>query len=381
MTTEVKERTTVDASLDATLFTTEDEDTFLDFIEDRERNLDDLSVPVRNLFVSTDTDSVTGITDGARREATYAVDTDGGLFALRDIAIPSLLERARISGAALGCLSADTFAEIVTKCLQTSKESEETFLRVQDGKVGAFCASTYKIIPQPEIYKTAEEEIDRLFGGLFVNGAYSHRITLAEYTATLPAKGYQTIFIAKGMDFDELKMSIKVATSDTGYSGLNIYPSIRGTDQSGRILRIPILGEIAMPHKGSASLEKFRDNLSLAFAQSEKSLERISELDEIVLNYPFNAFCNVLKKVSISKKLAKRVIDRFAVTTGNKGTASAADLYFQACEIAGDIDESDSLGLMSLEESIAKMLKLNNKSWEELDSSVNCWSFNIIEGV
>lgn len=367
--------------LDNAYYSSNDSDDFLSFLDEREKSAQWIEASVKDLIIVSDPTLMVSnvLSEDAKNESVYTVAIPNEVYALRDIAIPSLLERARISGYALTELSHENFSDIVTKCLNTSKDTENTMLRLQDGKVGAFCASTYKVLPQCDVFTTAGNEISDQFDGSFVGGSYSHKLSLAEYTAYGPTSGYMNLFRSKGLNLSDVDMTLKIVTSDTGYSGLNIYPSITGITSEGKRLRIPILGEIAMPHKGSASIKKFTENIALSFAQAEKSQERITELDDIPLNYPFNTFCNVLKKVGVGKKLASKVLDCFAVTVGNKGNATAADLYFRACEIAFDVDEGNSIALMSLEENLSKMLKLSDKAWSEFDRPVNCWSFSIEE--
>ena len=129
----------------------------------------------------------------------------------------------------------------------------------------------------------------------------------------MPVSDYNDIFKKKGLNFSDIMMTLSVASSDTGYSGVHIYPKVVGIMSDGQRLSIPILGEIRMDHRGSASIEEHRSNLSLAFAQTERSKKRIKELDSISLNYPFNTFCNLLKSVGIGKKQASSIIDQFAV--------------------------------------------------------------------
>ena len=188
---------------------------------------------------------------------------------------------------------------------------------------------------------------------------------------------YEAIFKSKGMTFSEIMMTITVMTSDTGYSGVNLFPAVVGIMPGGRSFKLPILGEISMNHKGKASITEFNSNLSLAFAQTEKTKTRLKELDSISLNYPFNCFCNLLKKVNITKKTASNILDQFAVTVGNSAPATAADVYFKACEIGYEVDKKDTIAVMTLEENISKILRLSDKAWTDFDRPVNCWSYNI----
>ena len=363
-----------DYDLDAATFSSEDMADFADLLDERDANASWEEIPVAGITVRPHTRDVLGISEASRREAVYAVTTPVGEFALRDIAEPSLLERARISGYALGELTNEDFADIVTRCLQTSSDS--TNIRLQDGKLSSFMANSYKKLPQPDAFETAMTVIDREFGGDFVTASWSHRMTMAKYRCSLPSSYFQKIFSGKGLNISELEMGIIVVTSDNGYSGLNIYPELTGIMTTGKRLSLPILGEIAMPHKGNVSLEKFAENLTLVFAKAEESRERINEMDKIVLDFPFNAFCNALKKSGIGKKAAKQAIDTVAVLYGNGGKATAADLYFRAAEVAYSAE--DQMQEMAIMESVSKFLKFSNGLWEkEFDRPVNCWSFSI----
>lgn len=366
--------------LDVSSFNSSSEEDFLDFIFDRENHAEWYDVITRNLKIgvkSAFSPSVI-ISEQAKKEARFYVShSQIGDFYLRDISISSLLERARVSGSALSELSHEDFAEFVTKCLATAKLNDITKVRVQDSKTAAFMAGSYKIVPQPELYQKTSDEVLAQFDGKFLNGIWSHKISVAEYSAKLPVDDYNNFFQFKGVKFSDIIMTLSIVTSDAGYSGVNIYPKVVGIMPDGKRFSMPILGEIRMEHRGNASVEEHRSNLSLVFAQTEKSKKRIKELDSVSLNYPFNALCNVLKRVGIGKKQALNVIDQFAVTYGNETPATAADVYLKACEITFGIDQKETMLLMTLEESIAKIMKFSYKSWAEFDRPVNSWSFHI----
>ena len=359
-----------DYEMDGASFSSRSETDFLSFLNEREDNAQWLEEEIKVMKVQVQDmfSPQGGISEAAKREAQYYITGSliGELY-LRDIAISSLLERARISGYALTDLSHEDFADVITRCLQT----------VQDGKAAAFMANSYRIVPQPDIYNSASEKISSQFDGVFLHGAWNHSLSVAEYSVKLPMSDYEAIFKSKGMTFSEIMMTIAVMTSDTGYSGVNLFPAVVGIMPGGRSFKLPILGEISMNHKGKASITEFNSNLSLAFSQTEKTKTRLKELDRIKLNYPFNCFCNLLKKVNIAKKVASNIIDQFAVTVGNSSPATAADVYFKACEIGYEVDKKDTIAVMTLEENISKILRLSNKAWTDFDRPVNCWSYNI----
>ena len=143
-------------------------------------------------------------------------------------------------------LSYEDFAEFVTKCLATAKLNDITKVRVQDGKAAAFMANSYKIVPLPKLYQTTSDEVSMQFDGTFINGIWSHKISFAEYSANLPVSDYNDIFKKKGLNFSDIMMTLSVASSDTGYSGVHIYPKVVGIMSDGQRLSIPILGEIRM---------------------------------------------------------------------------------------------------------------------------------------
>ena len=366
--------------LDDSAFRSDSERDFSDFLSERENNAKWVDVTTKNLNIGVKSaiSPPAAISEQALREAHfYASNSQLGDFYLRDISISSLLERARVSGSALSELSHEDFAEFVTKCLATAKPNDTTKVRVQDGKIAAFMANSYKIIPQPELYQTTSDEVSAIFRGKFIKGIWSHQSSVAEYSASLPTNDYNDIFKKKGLNFSNVIMTLSVVTSDTGDSAVHIHPKVVGIMSDGKRFAMPILGEIRMDHRGNASINEHRSNLSLAFAQTEKSKKRIKELDRILLNFPFNTFCNVLKSVGIGKKQAMNIIDQFAVTYGNDAPATAADVYFKACEITFGIDPTDTMLLMTLEENISKILKFQYKKWADFDRPVNSWSFNI----
>lgn len=361
--------------MDAAMFDTTAPEEFTDLLADREANASWSEIAVSEVELLPHTNDVEGIEEEARREALYSTSSSMGHHALRDIALPSLLERARISGSALGEMPVEDVADIVTRCLRTSRDT--TNIRMQDGKIGAFMANSVVKLPQPELYRIATSEIAKSYGGQFVSGTWSHRITVGGYECHVPTADFMTLFTDKGLHFADIVMGITVTTSDTGYSGVNIYPSLVGIMSNGGKMQLPILGETAMPHKGKASMDAFKENLSTVFVKAQQSKERIAQMDQIVLNYPFNAFCNALKKSGIGKKSARSVIDSVAVLYNTPQKVTAADLYFKACEIPMCAEDGDQMTLLALTESVAKFLKFSDTLWhKEFDRPVNCWSFS-----
>lgn len=254
--------------MDQSFFETKDPQDYMEFLKERDLHSEWEETAVKELTVEEKSvfSPKAGISEQAMREAVFIVKSPQlPVSYLRNIAVSSLLERARLGGSALSDLSHTDFAMFVTACLATAKTNETTKIRFQDGKVSAFMASTYKIIDQVDIFAETEKQIRSQFSGEFVKGAWNHSVTLADYSVALPVSDYEDIFKEKGLSFTDIVMTMTVMTSESGYSGVNIYPSVVGIMPDGRRFKVPILGEIAMPHKGKASIGEFRSNLSLAF--------------------------------------------------------------------------------------------------------------------
>ena len=171
-----------DYEMDGASFSSRSETDFLSFLDEREDNAQWLEEEIKVMKVKVQ-DMFSphgGISEAAKREAQYYITGSliGELY-LRDIAISSLLERARISGYALTDLSHEDFADVITRCLQTARNSELTKVRVQDGKAAAFMANSYRIVPQPDIYNSASEKISSQFDGAFLHGAWNHSLSVA----------------------------------------------------------------------------------------------------------------------------------------------------------------------------------------------------------
>ena len=129
--------TNKDYETDNSMFKCNDEADFQSFIEEREQASECTEATVREMKIEAATAfSPKGtISEASRREASFLVKHPhiGELY-LRDISVSSLLERARIGRYALGELSRDDFAYVVTKCLETAKINDMTKIRVQEGK-------------------------------------------------------------------------------------------------------------------------------------------------------------------------------------------------------------------------------------------------------
>lgn len=367
---------TVDFGMDNASRTVKSEMDFLDFLQERDERSTWYEEPVANITVIPVSEATisSSLSDNAKNEAKYTVDILNGEFYISVYSIPTLQERAKISGRALSELSESDpriYSDIINRCLTTAKIKELSTVRVQDGKVVAFLSDTYVKLPQLDIYEAVGEKLQEYE---FAGAVWTHTLTAADYAVDLPTETYKKILMERGYDFDDVISTLRVSTSDCGYSGVNIAPSIVGVSRSGKQLRVPMIGALSLDHKGEASIKKVKDNLSMAFAKYNESIEALEEMSKTQLNYPFNCLCNVLKAVGIGKKVAQNIIDRFAVTTGNVGTATAADIFLAACEIPYDNDRVSSVeGVLRIEESVARILKV--KRWSDYDRPVNTWRF------
>lgn len=360
---------------DNATYRTFDMDSFIDFVKEREENAAWVEIPTREICVASKTsDECTSFdeTDESRHivNSTYLSEP----MYLRDIAYPSLSERANISGYALNRVSDDDYAEIINKCLAVA--TGDTLLRVQDGKAAALMSkSAYRVIPTPDLYQSIAGTLCYKYDGSFVNGFWSHSLSSATFTVAQPVQAYEKILESK-LGMYNISISMQVVTSDTGYSGVNYYPKVVGQKTGYATLReIPILGNISLPHKGNANIDKAIENIDLSFAQASESSARLSELDDFVLNYPFNCLCNALQKCGIGKIKANTVINKYAeIYAWTARTVTAADIYFAACELIDE--EREPMKKLAIEELVSRMLKFTDSAWNELDKATNGWKLS-----
>ena len=313
------------------------------------------------------------ISEGAVKDTAknlgLALDLEGEYYPLRDTAYKSLLDRARISGAALQKLRRDDLSKTLNACLALYKDSALLLFREQ--KITAVHSGDqkdYSILPINELMESLKTNLDERFpGNMFDSGYSDHSLTsaawllpdqkedlLGTYRKTLESQG-------KGAIAAKLTPGIRFSTSDTGIASAKVTALLLGLPYP-----INIGGTIATEHRGQKQISDFTDSLNMLFAQFESSVKRLEKLTEMYLDNPINVMTAVCKHLAMPKKAALEAIGMFEMSCGG-GAMTAHDVFMAMQEIMF-ICKTDNVPMnkmLQLEESMARALTVN---WSQFDT-------------
>lgn len=291
----------------------------------------------------------------------------GEYYPVRSCAIHSILDRAGISGSALRKVDRNVYARILNECLKVARG--EALLRISEGKVSAVLGGDshdYAVLDMEKIFLlTVEYLYDRFKSCHYIGGFYEHSFASALWELDGEDKlleAYQEELRVRCMDTEELKPVIRVATSDTGISGANIYPLlVSGMEKKTIALGSPL----KLEHKAGATIKKFEEQLNMLYGKYQFALGSLTKLLGIDIMNPANCMMGVMKKVGIPKKLGMEAVELFKVQRG-EDPCSAHDIYYGISEILFLMETEGEEGsrITGMEETIARALSVN---WREYD--------------
>lgn len=290
---------------------------------------------------------------------------DGHPAPVREIALKSLLERAKVGGQALFKVSRRDFASIVNTCLKVQSESCQ-IVTVAD-KISAVLSDNYIPVSAVEVFETAAAKIRARFpNGEFVSGFVSHSLFAATYA--LNDESLLDVYRSQFPDLYswDVEPMITIVTSNTGAAGVNIYPKF----QCGRTQFI-IGSPLTMEHRGGASIDKFSENLDIMYSVFTKAIKDFAKLQSVTIHHPIETFLNVAKRIGLPKKYALAASSDFESFL-DTNYSNAHDIYMGLTEALfyAEGDERDKVFLANMQEILARSLSLN---WKDYDTASCDW--------
>ncbi len=294
---------------------------------------------------------------------------DGKEIPVRNTAMKTIFERARIGGSVLNDFDKKTLSKILNYSMSLS--NGRSLIKIADEKISAIHAGDscdYKILEIKDIFNKTKEYLEKMYGvANFKRGNFEHCMVSAvwEFSNDKLMDTYRELLENNGVQLKKLKLALKLISSDVGISGANLQPMIIYEDKYfltlGNIIRLP--------HKSDASLEKFEKNLNLIFGSFNVGLNKLSELLEIYIHNPVNCMMGLMKKVRLPKKLSIPIIEEFKKENENNPMVTAHDIYLAISEIIFIMQCKGEKGIkiVDAEEKIAKLLNID---WKEYDTSI-----------
>lgn len=286
---------------------------------------------------------------------------------VRDTALQSLYGRGHVNGTVLNKMNNSDLSTVMNICLQQWGDSSLVLLR--DGKVSAVHsgdANDYSVLVMYDLLKALEDGLMDLccesksechFAGGFLN----HSICSASFILKDDALVRSYMPYLKKMGYERLDgfyPVVRFSSSDVGICGANISPALVNGKTT-----IPIGETLPLEHKNKANIEMFASNVKGVYALFQASLNNLERLDEIILEYPEQAYVNLCKKVKV-RNVPEAFID-FQNTRGSEVTA--LELYFAMCEIIRYLENKGEPEnrIFQEQEKLARVLTLNIKSFDK----------------
>jgi len=297
------------------------------------------------------------------------INLSGIRYPVRETAIKSLYDRAKISGTALPKLSKENLADILNKCLPVHDKAKALLL-IREQKISAVHSGDekdYSVLPITELLESIKDNLEDRFPGYEFDGAYTdHSFTsaswrfpgqrdalLRSYKKTLEGLGKKSLA-------DKLVPGIRFCTSDVGLASAKVSALLYG-------LRVPIyIGNmLEVQHRGKTKVEDFTKILDQLFAQFGDTIAKLEKLTTIYLDNPVNVMKRICKKLSLPKKEALEAISNFEMINGEE-PATAHDVFMELQEIMFNLKcaETPVSKMLFTEENLSRALSLN---WSDFD--------------
>lgn len=285
---------------------------------------------------------------------------------IRNTAITSICDRAKIGGSALRKMNYIQFADVLNICL--SQWDDFCLLLYRDGKISAVHSgdsTDYSILPPADLILSLKKKLDEKFEKYeFLSAFLSHQLCCAEFKLTnknimkmyepyLKKLGYENVG-----DFWPL---LKFSTSDIAVSSVNLYPFI----SNGRIC-IQMGSPSSLMHKNKNDIYDFEENLNGIYSLFQQSIERLNKLSNMLLSYPDECFANICKKVGLANKFASDALMRFKDT--RNANTTALELYMAMWEIINVMKNKneDEHKIFNAQEKISRVLGLDIFSYDKM---------------
>ncbi len=290
---------------------------------------------------------------------------DGESIPVRDCAIKTILERARVSGNALNKVTRPIFARILNHCMNVA--DGQALLKISDDKVSAVHGgdkSDYSILEMYELFTKTSNYLYTNFDGVkYAGGFYDHSTATALWTLdgnTELVERYKDLLDLHKVSHINVAASVRLTTSDVGISGANLYPTLIVDGRN-----IPLGNPLKQEHKHGATMVDFENKLMMLYGQYSMAIGKLQELLSVTIRNPVNAMMGVMKKIGIPKKLSMEAIEKFKAFHGI-GFATAHDIYYGISEVIFMLQCRGESGtkVTQMEETVARAL---NVKWSDYD--------------
>ena len=266
-------------------------------------------------------------------------------------------------------LDKTVYARILNDCLKVARG--DALLRFSQGKVSAVLggdSGDYAVLDMEQIFMCAVDYLHKTFKGCaYIGGFYEHSMASAIWELDGEEgllKAYKDELTANGVSPSGLglKPVIRIATSNTGDSGANIYPMLfSGTDKK----TLPLGSPLQLKHKAGATIQQFEEQLNMVYGKYQYAIGNLAKLLSVEIMNPVNCMVGVMKRVNIPKKYGMEAVELFKAQYGEE-PCTAHDLYYGISEVVFMLEVNGEEGsrVSAMEEKVGRALGVN---WGDYD--------------
>lgn len=375
---------TEDRKFDAYQFDAYDEDSLMDEVDamecdsewmpnipSKELRLEAIEAPIFADMVADKHNLNVELAEDTAYHSQLLIGTGVNVGLVRDTAVPTLLNTAKLYGSALGRMEPPLMAETLNNGLSVAEG--KSLMLIRCGKVSAVHSDNeggYAAMPISELLDATHEKCQKRFGRMrFLRGVNTHGYTGCMWE--LPdAKERLNKEYRKALDGAVSKFhtidfmpTLKFVSSDTQISSATLVPCFRKGSAY-----FSVVDGVKVRHRRGANNPKevYIDELNGVYARFEDSVKRIAELAQIEIAYPENCLIGLCKKYGLAKKYAEVGRAELAQYAAGLPCVSAHDVYLCLVDAVAEAESAgaDMRTVANLEEIIAKMV---NADWESFD--------------
>lgn len=297
-------------------------------------------------------------------------DDNEYMYPLRDTAVKSLLDRAKISGASLSRMSKTQLATVLNMCYCLYKSSN-ALVYINNHKVSAVLSGDSKdfsVLPLNSLLDKLHNKFDELsFQFKFLHGYLDHSYIIASYAITDGdlLDTYKQAMNEHNISFNPNKLNavVRFISSNVGLSTAKVSCYIRNGENF-----ICLGTACSTPHRSAHTVDDFADSLNGMFAGYREKLSCLEKLMDIQLKYPIDVMTKICQKFKLPKQESIDAISLFESYTGTN-SSTAYDVYMALQEVIYNCKVNKFLETKTLiySEDLSKAVMFSADAWKSLD--------------
>ena len=303
---------------------------------------------------------------------------DGREECLRDCAIPSLLNTARISGSGVSKVSKEQLAVGLSAFLTAARGESRILMRA--GKIAAVLSPQYQYMPISKLLDICDTLSQQLGPATFLGGFVSHSLTVAQYK-----------FHDKAQEITDAYNSILTAHQYPPTRLLTPVVEFRASDTSGeaaKMLTYLHTGSVLIPVGGASvvhvpphdyhpnglrktCVEVFEEEAAALYSKLEYDIaDVLPKMLSTPIHYPGNTFVGLCKYANIPQKWGGLVEEEVRMDFPDGSDCCFLDIYEALARTTAKAIEGGcepyANRVLEMEEGICKVSK-NTASWRKYD--------------